>query len=209
MNTSLIETQLRLSPVIPVIVINALEDALPLAEALLAGGIGIMEITLRSQSALAAIETIRNNCPEMCVGAGTVNTPQRMQQAVEAGAQFLVCPGATSRLIETAKSYQTPLLPGASTASEAMKLFEQGYQHIKFFPAEAAGGSKMLKSLAGPLPQITFCPTGGIDMDNYLQYLELSNVVCVGSSWVANEAIIQERNWNEITRRSKLMLLKC
>lgn len=209
MDNRLIETQLRLSPVIPVIVINQLKDALPLAQALLNGGIRIMEITLRSPSALAAIAAVNEHFPQMCVGAGTVNTPKLMEQAVEAGAQFLVCPGATPALIETAKSYTTPLLPGASTASEAMTLSGQGYKQVKFFPAEAAGGSKMLKSLAGPLPQIDFCPTGGIDMDNYLEYLSLPNVICVGSSWVASESLIREKNWQEITRRSKLMLLKC
>ncbi|TQV88932.1 bifunctional 4-hydroxy-2-oxoglutarate aldolase/2-dehydro-3-deoxy-phosphogluconate aldolase [Aliikangiella coralliicola] len=203
MNLDELENYLSLSAVIPVIVIEDAENAVPLAAALIEGGISIIEITLRSDCALNAIEQIRKNIPNMCVGAGTVNNVDAIEKSVAAGAQFLVCPGVTKPLLDAAKYHSIPLLPGAATPTEAMQLQLQGYNLIKFFPAEAAGGVDMLKSLAGPLPDIKFCPTGGINNSNFNQYLTIKNVICVGSSWVADKDLINTKNWPEVTRRAR------
>ena len=202
--SSIIQKYLTMSPVIPVIVLHNIEDALPLAKALVKGNINIVEITLRTRPALDAISAIRQTIPEMIVGAGTVNSVDLIQKSVEAGSQLLVCPGVTKPLLDAAQYYDTPLLPGAITPSEAMQLFEQGYTHLKFFPAEAAGGTRMLKAMQGPLPDLKFCPTGGITEKNIDEYLSLENVICVGSSWVASEDLIANNNWQEITRRAKI-----
>ena len=206
MNNKKLEEFLAISPVVPVVVIDDAEDALPLAKALLEGGIRIIEITLRTSAALDAIKIIANELPEICVGAGTVNSVNAIQNAANAGAKFLVSPGATKTLLDSAHYHDVPLLPGAITPSEAMTLQEQGYTILKFFPAEAAGGTKMLKSLSGPLPDIKFCPTGGINASNIKEYLTIKNVICAGSSWITESDLIKNKNWSEITRRAREVL---
>lgn len=189
--------------IVPVLVIERLEDAVPLVQALSAGGLALFEITLRTKAALAAVEVIAKQLPHLTVGTGTVLNAADMQRSAEAGAQFAVSPGATDLLLEAAESSPIPLLPGASGPSEVMRLWERGYSCQKFFPAEAAGGTTMLKSIAGPLAQITFCPTGGIGLKNAASYLALPNVTCIGGSWIASRALLAEKNWLEITRRAQ------
>ncbi len=209
MNNS-IEHFLKISPVIPVIVIDSVEHALPLAQALLDGGIAIMEITLRTPTALSAIKTIRENFPQMTVGAGTVNNVNLIEKSVDAKSQFLVSPGSTKSLLDAARYHHIPLLPGISTPTEAMVLQDAGFDFLKFFPAEAAGGTTMLKALAGPLSALKFCPTGGITPQNYQSYLAIENVICVGCSWMTEKKLIENEQWQEITQRTKeiLALLK-
>ncbi|WP_196138856.1 bifunctional 4-hydroxy-2-oxoglutarate aldolase/2-dehydro-3-deoxy-phosphogluconate aldolase [Aliikangiella sp. G2MR2-5] len=194
---------LSLSPVIPVVEIDDSRKSLPLVNALIQGGIKIIEITLRTESALESIATISQKVPSMCVGAGTVTDVTRLQNSVAAGAHFLVSPGATKSLIDGSRYHDTPLLPGAVTPSEVMSLYQQGFRFLKFFPAEAAGGQKMLRSIAAPLPEIKFCPTGGINQNNIQEYLTIKNVICAGSSWVAESDLIKNNNWSEITRRAR------
>ena len=203
MHTSKLKEYLSISSVIPVVVIDNIEDALPLASALVEGGVKVIEITLRTDCALNAIKLITEKIPDICVGAGTVNSVAAIQDSIKSGAKFLVSPGATKTLLDAAHYHDIPLLPGAVTPSEAMNLKEQGYQFLKFFPAEAAGGTQMLKSIAGPLPDITFCPTGGINNENMKDYLKIKNVICVGSSWIAESDLIKTQNWSEITRRAR------
>jgi len=194
-----LEPILRRAAVIPVVVIDKAEDGVPLARALLAGGLPTIEITLRTGAALDAIRAIANEVPEAVVGAGTVLDGAQLKAAREAGARFAVSPGATPRLLDAAASEGLPLLPGIGTASEAMVLIERGYSFAKFFPAEASGGPALLATFASPLPQLKFCPTGGITLDNALRYLKLPNVVCVGGSWMVNRARIAEGDWASIT----------
>ncbi|USD20648.1 bifunctional 4-hydroxy-2-oxoglutarate aldolase/2-dehydro-3-deoxy-phosphogluconate aldolase [Microbulbifer variabilis] len=194
---------LQSAGVVPVLVIERAEDALPLAEALLKGGLNVLEVTLRTEAALAAVEQIAKHLPEADVGTGTVLNGDDLRRSVDAGARFMVSPGATEKLLESADKSDVPLLPGAASASEVMGLYERGYRYQKFFPAEAAGGVAMLKSLAGPLAEVKFCPTGGVSPNNAADYLALNNVVCVGGSWMASSALVQEKNWAEITRLSQ------
>ncbi|WP_018684212.1 bifunctional 4-hydroxy-2-oxoglutarate aldolase/2-dehydro-3-deoxy-phosphogluconate aldolase [Actinokineospora enzanensis] len=175
---------LDVSPVVPVVVIEDVERAVPLAAALLRGGVGIVEVTLRTPAALEAIRRIAAEVPDTVVGAGTVTAPKHAAAALEAGAQFLVTPGSTDRVLDAAADTGLPLLPGAATVTEAMRLAELGYTELKFFPAEAAGGAAFLKSIAGPLPGLRFCPTGGISVRTAPSYLALPNVGCVGGSWL-------------------------
>lgn len=175
---------LTISPVVPVVVIGDAADAVPTAEALLRGGVGIIEVTLRTPAALAAIERIAAEAPGIVVGAGTVTTPESADAAARAGAKFLVTPGSTDRVLDAAAATGLPVLPGAATVSEAMRLAERGHTELKFFPAEAAGGVPYLKSIAGPLPDLRFCPTGGITAATAPSYLALPNVGCVGGSWL-------------------------
>jgi len=191
------------SPVIPVLAIESLEDVLPLAEALCEGGLSVLEVTLRTPIALQAIALIRKNLPDAIVGAGTVLNAEDLRCALEAGSEFIVSPGTTPQLVDAVLATQTSFLPGVSTASEAMNLLEKGFSHLKFFPAQAAGGQAMLKALYGPLPQIRFCPTGGIDKEKAHQYLALPNVMCVGGSWMAPKELVREKNWPEIKRRAE------
>lgn len=191
-------TLCQMAPVIPVLVITDLSHARPLAEALVAGGLPVLEVTLRTPVALAAIAAM-SEVPGAVVGAGTVLTAANMRDAKQAGAQFAVSPGATAALIDAARAEEVPLLPGAQTCSEVMALLEQGYSVQKFFPAEAIGGAEALKSIAGPLPQVTFCPTGGITPARALDYLRLANVACVGGSWVAPVKAMQAGDWTAIT----------
>jgi 2-dehydro-3-deoxyphosphogluconate aldolase/(4S)-4-hydroxy-2-oxoglutarate aldolase len=187
----------HLAPIIPVLVIEDVAHARPLAEALVRGHLPALEVTLRTEAALDAIAAMAE-VPGGVVGAGTLLTPQDVRAAKAAGAKFGVSPGATDTLIEACIAEGLPLLPGAATASEAMRLFERGYDMLKFFPAEAAGGAPYLKSLAGPLPQVAFCPTGGVSTANAPEYLALPNVICAGGSWVAPAAMQTAGDWDGI-----------
>ena len=187
------------APVIPVLTIDRVEDAQPLARALIAGGLPALEITLRTDAALEAIAAIAEVEGAM-VGVGTLLTPAQVQDAKAAGAIFGVSPGATPSLIAAALEFDLALLPGAATATEAMRVLEQGFTFQKFFPAEAAGGALALGSMAGPLPQITFCPTGGVTPENAKTYLALPNTLCVGGSWIAPKALVATGAWDEITQ---------
>lgn len=191
------------SPVIPVIVIDDIAQACPLAEALVAGGLKVLEVTLRTDCALEAMELIAKNIPDAIVGAGTVTTPQQVSDVVNAGAQFMVSPGSTDALIDAALESPIEILPGVATASEAMRLRERGITRLKFFPAEAAGGAPMLKSLAGPLSDLIFCPTGGITPALAPEYLKLPNVACVGGSWMVPKNLVNAGDWDAITKLAK------
>ncbi len=190
---------MTIAPVIPVVVIKRLEDAVPLARALVAGGLPAIEITLRSACAVDAIKAVNEEVEDAIVGAGTVLTGAQIDAVSRAGAEFMVSPGFAPDLLNAAENSHLPLLPGVSSASEAMQLGERGYQYLKFFPAGPAGGPAYLKGLASPLPQFKFCPTGGINRSNAPDYLSLSNVLCVGGSWVAPSAMINSRDWGGIT----------
>ncbi len=186
-------------PVVPVMVIQKLQQAVPLAKALTAGGIHVLEITLRTPVAVEAIRAISRDVPGAVVGAGTVTRAEELIEVAEAGAIFAISPGLTVELLHAANRGTIPLIPGISTVSELMTGMALGYDHFKFFPAEAAGGIKMLKAIAGPFPQITFCPTGGITLENYLDYLALGNVACIGGSWVAPQGAMDQGDWARIT----------
>ena len=192
-----------LAPVIPVLVIRDAAHARPLAEALVAGGLPALEVTLRTPAALDAIRAMAD-VPGGHVGAGTLILPDDVCAAKAAGAQFGVSPGATPALLEASEAEGLPLLPGAATASEAMALLERGYSMQKFFPAEASGGASALAAIGGPLPRIGFCPTGGIGAANAAQYLRLPNVVCVGGSWLAPRALVEAKSWAEITELARI-----
>jgi 2-dehydro-3-deoxyphosphogluconate aldolase/(4S)-4-hydroxy-2-oxoglutarate aldolase len=181
---------MKLAPVIPVLTVRDAEDGVAQARALVAGGLFAIEVTLRTAGGLAAIKAIRDSVPNAVVGAGTVLTPDHIAQACAAGARFLVSPGASPRLAQAAASAPVPFLPGVATATEAMVLMELGFMALKLFPAEAAGGAKLLASLAGPLPDLRFCPTGGIDLAKAPSYLALPNVLCVGGSWMLPKAAL-------------------
>ncbi len=175
---------MALAPVIPVLTVRNAEDGVDQARALVAGGLLAIEVTLRTPGALAAIAAIRRAVPDAVVGAGTILTPEQFAEACAAGARFLVSPGASPRLAQAAAAAPAPFLPGVATASEAMTLMELGFRALKLFPAEAVGGARLLASLAGPLPELRFCPTGGIDLAKAPAYLALPNVACVGGSWM-------------------------
>jgi 2-dehydro-3-deoxyphosphogluconate aldolase / (4S)-4-hydroxy-2-oxoglutarate aldolase len=181
---------MKLAPVIPVLTVRDAEDGIAQARALVAGGLFAIEVTLRTAGALAAIKAIRDSVPGAMVGAGTILTPEHIAQACEAGARFLVSPGASPRLAQAAAAAPIPFLPGVATATEAMTLMELGFHALKLFPAEAVGGAKLLASLAGPLPDLRFCPTGGIDLAKAPSYLSLPNVLCVGGSWMLPKAAL-------------------
>lgn len=183
-----------LAPVIPVLVINDTSKAAPLATALVAGGLPALEVTLRTPGALDAI-TAMAEVPGGVVGAGTLLTPEDVKAAKRAGATFGVSPGATDRLLDACADEGLPLLPGAATATEVMALLERGYVVQKFFPAEASGGAPALAAIGAPIPQVTFCPTGGIGPGNVDDYLKLANVACVGGSWVAPKDLVESGDW--------------
>lgn len=195
---------LKLGPVMPVIVIDSADKAELLADALLAGGIRTAEITLRTPAAIKAIEKMARNCPDITVGAGTVRTARDAQIAADAGSRFVVSPGTTSSILEGCQSAGLPLLPGAASVSEMMALAEQGYSVQKFFPANAAGGISFIKSLSSPLPDLTFCPTGGITEITALDWLALPNIACVGGSWIAPQALIESGDFAKITNRARV-----
>lgn len=187
-----------LAPVVPVLVIDDLAHAKPLAQALVAGGLPALEVTLRTTCALDAIRAMAE-VPGGMVGAGTLLTPADVKAAKAAGAKFGVSPGATPAIIAACAEYDLPLLPGAATASEIMALLELGYSVQKFFPAEQAGGAAYLKSIGSPIPQVSFCPTGGISLKNARDYLGLKNILCVGGSWVAPKDAMLRGDWAAIT----------
>jgi 2-dehydro-3-deoxyphosphogluconate aldolase / (4S)-4-hydroxy-2-oxoglutarate aldolase len=193
-----IERILRLSPVMPVVVLEEAEIAPDLARALVRGGIRTVEITLRTPAALAAIQAIARAVPEIAVGAGTVLSVEDLRAAASAGATFAISPGTTSALLSAAASASIPYLPAVATASELMLGLASGYRCFKFFPAAAAGGTAMLKAFSGPFPQARFCPTGGITQDSVKSYLDLPNVLCAGGSWLSPPEALAARDWKRI-----------
>jgi len=195
---SLSASVLDLAPVVPVLVLDDATDAVPLARALVAGGLPAIEVTLRTPVALEAIRAIAGAVPDAVVGAGTVITPEQVRESVAAGARFLVSPGWTDVLLEAMRASGVQFLPGVSTTSEVVALLERGVREMKFFPAQAAGGTAYLKSLAGPLPQARFCPTGGIGAANAPEYLGLPNVGCVGGTWMIPADAVAAGDWGRI-----------
>lgn len=193
---------MAISPLMPVMVINNADHAVPLAKALVKGGLKVLEITLRTDAALESIRRIKAEVPDAIVGAGTIINIDTLNAAIEAGAEFIVSPGTTDKMIDAAIATGVPLLPGVANPSDAMRLLEKGITEMKFFPAEAAGGVPMLKSIGAPIPQITFCPTGGISQKNVKDYFSLKNVACVGGSWMCAADLVDAENWDEITRLS-------
>ncbi|MET8767276.1 bifunctional 4-hydroxy-2-oxoglutarate aldolase/2-dehydro-3-deoxy-phosphogluconate aldolase [Streptomyces sp. NPDC004658] len=189
---------LDLAPVVPVVVLTDAADAVPLARALVAGGLPAIEVTLRTPAAPAAIRAIAAEVPEAVVGAGTVLTPEQVDACTAAGARFLVSPGWTDALLDAMRGSGVPFLPGVSTTSEVVALLERGVREMKFFPAQAAGGTAYLRSLAGPLPQARFCPTGGIGPETAPEYLALPNVGCVGGSWMVPAEAVAAGDWGRI-----------
>ncbi|MGO8799621.1 MAG: bifunctional 4-hydroxy-2-oxoglutarate aldolase/2-dehydro-3-deoxy-phosphogluconate aldolase [Roseiarcus sp.] len=194
---------MRLAPVIPVLTVRSAEDGVAQARALVAGGLPAIEVTLRTADALAAIRAIRDAVPGAVVGAGTVLTPEQIAEACAAGARFLVSPGASPRLAQAAAAAPAPFLPGVATASEAITLMELGFRALKLFPAEAVGGVKLLASLAGPLPELRFCPTGGVDLAKAPSYLALSNVACVGGSWMLPKAALDSGDYRTVEKLAR------
>lgn len=199
---------LEISKIIPVITIYDLKTSVDLAKALWDGGIKILEITLRTNEAIKAIELIANEVPQVTVGAGTVLNSKMLEEVKNAGAKFAISPGLNSIFAKEAQNIDITLIPGVATASEVMLALQYGYRNLKFFPAEAAGGITMLKSLAAPFSDVKFCPTGGINLDNMKNYLNLNNVLCVGGSWLSPKELILEKQWNKITQIAKQSLEK-
>jgi 2-dehydro-3-deoxyphosphogluconate aldolase/(4S)-4-hydroxy-2-oxoglutarate aldolase len=189
---------LDLAPVIPVVVVDSVEQAVPLARALVRGGIPVIEITLRSAAGLGAIEAVASEVEGMIVGAGTVVTPEQVRQVKDAGAQFIVTPGSPPRLLDAALSSGLPLLAGAGTLTEMLVLAEAGLETMKFFPAEASGGRPYLSAVSGPCPQLRFCPTGGITPETAAAWLALPNVGCVGGSWLTPKDAVAQGHWGRI-----------
>ena len=187
------------APVIPVIVLHKVEHAVPMAKALVAGGIRVLEVTLRTPQGLACIEAIAKAVPQAIVGAGTVRSAADAAAAAQAGARFAVSPGYTSKLGQACHDLKLPLLPGVATSSEIMAAMEDGLSELKFFPAVQSGGLQMLKAWQGPFGDVRFCPTGGISPANAAEFLALSNVVCVGGSWLVPASAVEAGNWSEIT----------
>ncbi|HIF9136928.1 TPA: bifunctional 4-hydroxy-2-oxoglutarate aldolase/2-dehydro-3-deoxy-phosphogluconate aldolase [Photobacterium damselae] len=192
-----------ISPIIPVMVIERIEDAIPMAKALMEGGISIFEITLRTPVALEAMTLIANELPQSLVGAGTVLTCAQYDAAVQAGAKFAISPGMSPTLLLHAQQGTVPLIPGVATPSEIMQALELGYDHLKFFPAEAYGGAQTLKAISAPLPQVTFCPTGGINTANVIEYKMVKSVATIGGSWMLPKDLIAQGQWEEITKLTK------
>ncbi|MBV2209366.1 MAG: bifunctional 4-hydroxy-2-oxoglutarate aldolase/2-dehydro-3-deoxy-phosphogluconate aldolase [Thermomonas sp.] len=197
-HNALVDAVFARAPVVPVITIARIEDALPLARALADNGLPVLEVTLRTACALEAIALIARELPQACVGAGTILSPSDLHKVEAAGAQFAISPGATDALYNAAKSGKVPLIPGIATASELMRGVEHGWQRFKFFPAEASGGVAALKGFAGPLPMARFCPTGGIDIGKAPKYLALPNVACVGGSWMLPNDAIASGDWARV-----------
>ncbi|NEB53006.1 bifunctional 4-hydroxy-2-oxoglutarate aldolase/2-dehydro-3-deoxy-phosphogluconate aldolase [Streptomyces griseus] len=191
---------LDLAPVVPVVVLHDAADAVPLARALVAGGLPAIEVTLRTSAALDSIRAMAAEVPGAVVGAGTVISPEHVRDTVAAGARFLVSPGWTDALLEAMKASGVPFLPGVSTTSEVVALLERGVREMKFFPAEAAGGTAYLKALSAPLPQARFCPTGGISLASAPSYLALPNVGCVGGSWMVPGDAVAAKDWDRVAR---------
>ena len=194
---------MRISPIVPVIAIEDVDDALNLTEALLEGGIAIMEITLRTQAGLKAIEAISKSMPEMNVGAGTVLIELDFKNAVNHGSQFVFSPGISEELMSISKKLEIALIPGVATASEVMLAKNNGFEHCKLFPATVAGGTEALKAFSGPFSSMYFCPTGGVSLQNLNDFLSLSNVLCVGGSWIVPKNAIKEKNFKQVTALCK------
>lgn len=188
----------RAKPIIPVMVIEDVAQAIPLAQALVAGGVRLLEVTLRTQAGLDAIKLIRHAVPEAIVGAGTVTNAQQFEQALSKGAQFVVSPGSSPALFDAARSWGGVYLPGVATASEVMQARELGFRYQKLFPALAVGGEGLLSALSGPFSDVYFCPTGGIDGRNYHQFLALRNVFAVGGSWLTPAEQLHDQQWSTI-----------
>ena len=184
--------------VIPVITLDRVEDAVPLAQALVAGGLKVLEVTLRTEAAVEGIREIVKHVPDAIVGTGTVCNEQQIKLSEDLGCQFMISPGATDKLLEAGAQSSVPFLPGVASVSELMRGMEYGHRDFKFFPAEAAGGTSVLKAFAGPFGDIRFCPTGGIGLHNAVEYLALPNVLCVGGSWIAQTNLIRQQAWSEI-----------
>lgn len=197
------EQILTAGPVVPVIVINKLEHAVPMAKALVAGGIRVLELTLRTDCAVEAIRLIAQEVPDAIVGAGTVTNPQQLAEVTAAGAQFAISPGLTEPLLKAATEGTIPLIPGISTVSELMLGMDYGLREFKFFPAEANGGVKALQAIAGPFGKIRFCPTGGISLKNYREYLALKSVLCVGGSWLVPADALESGDYDRITELAR------
>ncbi|KQV66243.1 2-dehydro-3-deoxy-phosphogluconate aldolase [Rhizobium sp. Root1220] len=191
---------LKLQPVVPVLIVDDVKSAVSLARALVAGGLKAIEITMRTSAALDAVRAVADEVEGAEVGAGTILNVAHWDAAVAAGSKFIVSPGATQELLDAARKSAVPLLPGAATASEVMALREEGYQVLKFFPAEQAGGAAYLKALSSPFAGTVFCPTGGISLKNANDYLSLPNVICVGGSWVAPKELVAAGDWAGITK---------
>jgi len=197
------EQVLSTGPVVPVIVVNQPEHAVPMAKALVAGGIRVLEVTLRTPVVMDALRAIIREVPEAIVGAGTVINTQQLKEVTDAGAQFVISPGLTESLLRAATEGPVPLIPGISTVSELMMGMDHGLREFKFFPAEANGGVRALSALAGPFPQVRFCPTGGISPANYRDYLALKSVLCIGGSWLVPDDALQQGNWARITQLAR------
>ena len=197
---------LDLVPVVPVVVVEELAHAVPLARALAHGGVPVIELTLRTDVALEAVRAIAAAVPEMVVGAGTILSPSQADEARDAGARFLVSPGATPRLLSGMADTGLPFLAGTSTVSEVLAVLETGVREMKFFPAEASGGAAYLRSVGGPVPQARFCPTGGITPESAPRYLALPNVGCVGGTWLTPPDVVRAHDWAEVTRRAAATL---
>ena len=197
------ESILTTGPVVPVIVVKKLEHAVPMAKALVAGGVRVLEVTLRTECAVDAIRAIAKEVPEAIVGAGTVLNPQQLAEVTEAGAQFAISPGLTEPLLKAATEGTIPLIPGISTVSELMLGMDYGLKEFKFFPAEANGGVKALQAIAGPFSQVRFCPTGGISPANYRDYLALKSVLCIGGSWLVPADALEAGDYDRITKLAR------
>jgi 2-dehydro-3-deoxyphosphogluconate aldolase/(4S)-4-hydroxy-2-oxoglutarate aldolase len=189
-----------MGPIVPVLVIKNVEDALPIAEALLAADIKVLEVTLRTPAALDAIAIIAKELPEAVIGSGTVTNRDQLQRSYDAGAKFAISPGLTKDLLQAGNEGKIALIPGISSISELMDGADYGYDHLNYFPAEASGGVKAIQSIGGPFPDIRFCPTGGININNVRDYLALPNVACCGGSWLVTSDIVENKNWSAITQ---------
>ncbi|MFK8042473.1 bifunctional 4-hydroxy-2-oxoglutarate aldolase/2-dehydro-3-deoxy-phosphogluconate aldolase [Congregibacter sp.] len=187
------------APVVPVLAIENLDDAIPLAEALVSGGIPVLEVTLRTPVGLPAISAIREAVPDAIVGAGTVVNAADFEAAVEAGSRFVVTPGLTQGILDTASGSEVPLIPGVATVSELMRALDYGFDCLKFFPAEASGGAAALRAFAGPFPNVNFCPTGGIGLHNIDEYLGVKSVLTVGGSWLTPGSLLAAQDWDAVT----------
>lgn len=197
------ETILTSGPVVPVIVIQKLEHAVPLAKALVAGGVKVLEVALRTPCAMDAIRAIAKEVPDAIIGAGTVTNAEQLAEVTAAGAQFAISPGLTEPLLKAATAGSIPLIPGISTLSELMLGMDYGLREFKFFPAEANGGVKALQAIAGPFSQVRFCPTGGISPANYRDYLALKSVLCIGGSWLVPNEALEQGDYARITQLAK------
>jgi 2-dehydro-3-deoxyphosphogluconate aldolase/(4S)-4-hydroxy-2-oxoglutarate aldolase len=195
-----------MGPVVPVLVIKDVEDALPIAEALLAAEVKVLEVTLRTPAALDVISIIAREMPDAVIGAGTVTNRELLQRSADAGAKFAISPGLTKDLLQAGNEGEIALIPGISSISELMDGIDYGYDHFKFFPAEASGGVNAIKSIGGPFADIRFCPTGGINLSNIKNYLALPNVACCGGSWLVTDEIVKNKDWSQITALAKQAL---